>query len=164
MVKARFLELWSWLKIRQFTIYYAGLLGRWSKWIVDQASDVPSIIFLSSFLILGTLKTLYFYFCNFIKKIENKLKGLLQRILQEFMKKKIILGTSDAWSMIHLAHHPSNLAYYIVDWRISVKGQPPRVTVALARPQMSGHEGRKINVLYSSTQSIFQGTTTLIYL
>ena len=45
-----------------------------------------------------------------------------------------------------------------------VKGQPPRVTVALARPQMSGHEGRKINVLDSSTQSIFQGTTTLIYL
>ena len=33
-------------KIRQSTIYYAGLLGRWNKWIVDQESDVPSIIFL----------------------------------------------------------------------------------------------------------------------
>ena len=34
------------LKIRQSTIYYAGLLGRWDKQIVDQESDVPSIIFL----------------------------------------------------------------------------------------------------------------------
>ena len=32
-------------KIRQFTIWYAGSLGRRDKWIVDQASDVPSIIF-----------------------------------------------------------------------------------------------------------------------
>ena len=33
-------------KIRQSTIYYSGLLGRWDKQIVDQESDVPSIIFL----------------------------------------------------------------------------------------------------------------------
>ena len=32
------------LKIRQSIIYYAGLLRWWYKWIVDQASDVPSII------------------------------------------------------------------------------------------------------------------------
>ena len=30
-------------QIRQSTIYYAGLLGRWDKQIVDQESDVPSI-------------------------------------------------------------------------------------------------------------------------
>ena len=30
------------LKIGQSTIYYAGLLGRWDKGIVDQESDVPS--------------------------------------------------------------------------------------------------------------------------
>ena len=37
----------SWLrnKIRQSTIKYAGLLDRWDKRLVDQASDVPSIIF-----------------------------------------------------------------------------------------------------------------------
>ena len=35
----------GWLKIRQSTIYYAGLLGRWDKRIVDQESDVPSVIF-----------------------------------------------------------------------------------------------------------------------
>ena len=34
------------VEIRQFIIYYAGLLGRWDKQIVDQESDVPSIIFL----------------------------------------------------------------------------------------------------------------------
>ena len=33
-------------KIRQSTKYYAGLLERWDKRIVDQEFDVPSIIFL----------------------------------------------------------------------------------------------------------------------
>ena len=55
-------------KIRQSTIYYAGLLGRWDKRIVDQKSDVPSIILFFTFYRLSALKTLYFYFCNFMKK------------------------------------------------------------------------------------------------
>ena len=33
--------------------------------------------------------------------------------------KKLILGTSDAWSMSRLAHQPSDPAYYIEDWLIS---------------------------------------------
>ena len=32
-------------EIRQSTIYYAGLLGRWDKRIINQESDVPIIIF-----------------------------------------------------------------------------------------------------------------------
>ena len=56
------------LEIRQSTVYYAGLLGQWEKRSVDQEFDVPSIIFLDTFYRLGALKTLYFYFCNFIKK------------------------------------------------------------------------------------------------
>ena len=56
------------LKIRQSTIYNAGLLGRWDKRSFDQESDVPIIIFFYTFYRLGALKTLYFYFCNFIKK------------------------------------------------------------------------------------------------
>ena len=35
------------------------------------------------------------------------------------MKKKIILGTSDTWSMTRLSHRPSEPAYYIEDFRIS---------------------------------------------
>ena len=58
------------VEIRQSIIYYAGLLGRWDKQIVDQESDVPSI-FLYTFYRLRALKTLYFYFCNFIKKIRK---------------------------------------------------------------------------------------------
>ena len=38
------------------------------------------------------------------------MKVFLQRILQEIMK-KIILGTSDAWSTIHLSHRPSDWAW-----------------------------------------------------
>ena len=47
------------------------------------------------------------------------MKGVLQRILQDLMKRKIMLGTSDAWSTNRLSHWPSETAYYIVDWRIS---------------------------------------------
>ena len=37
------------------------------------------------------------------------MKGFLQSILQEIMK-KITLGTSDAWSTIHLSRRPSDPA------------------------------------------------------
>ena len=57
---------------------------RWDDRLIDQASDVPSIISYR----LRVLKTLYSYFCKFIKKYKNKLKQFLQRILQEIMKKK----------------------------------------------------------------------------
>ena len=52
----------SGLKIRQSTIYYAGLLGRWDKRIVDQDSDVPSIIFHILFIDLGHSKLFIFIF------------------------------------------------------------------------------------------------------
>ena len=38
------------LKIRQSSIWYAGSLGRWDEQLIDQASDVPSIIFFHNFL------------------------------------------------------------------------------------------------------------------
>ena len=37
-----------------------------------------------------------------------------------FLWKTIILGTSDVWSTSCLSHRPSKLAYYTVDWRISI--------------------------------------------
>ena len=95
-------------EIRQSTIYYAGLLGRWDKRIIDQESDVPSIIVFHTFYKLRELRTLYFYFCNFIKKQENKLKGFLQRILQESMKKKDL--KRQTWSMRRKSHQPSDPA------------------------------------------------------
>ena len=78
------------------------------------------VFFFNAFYRISALKPLYFYFCNFIKKWENKLKGFFQRILQEITKKKKkkILGTSDAWSTIRLSHRPSNPAYCIENWRI----------------------------------------------
>ena len=48
-----------------------------------------------------------------MKRYKNELKGFLQRILQEIMEKKIILGTSDAFMTSHLAHGPSDPVYYI---------------------------------------------------
>ena len=48
------------LKIRQSKIYYAWLLGRWYQQIVDQESDVPSIIFYILFIGLGYVKLFIF--------------------------------------------------------------------------------------------------------
>ena len=63
-------------------------------------------------------------YCISYKKIKNnKLKGFLQRILQETMKKKMILGTSDACSMRRSSHRPSNPVYYIEDcWILKRSG------------------------------------------
>ena len=55
-------------EIRQPTIYYAESLGRWDKVIVNQESDITIIIFFNTFYRFRALKTLYFYFCDFIKK------------------------------------------------------------------------------------------------
>ena len=43
-------------------MYYAGLLGRWDKRIVDQESDVPSIIFFILFVDLGHSQAFIFIF------------------------------------------------------------------------------------------------------
>ena len=45
---------------RQSTIYYAGLLGRWDKHIVDHESDVPCVIFFYTFYSLGHSKLFIF--------------------------------------------------------------------------------------------------------
>ena len=67
---------------------------------------------------LRALKT--FYFCKVIKKnTKLELKAFLQRILQEIVK-KIILGTSGAWSMRQLSNRPSKLVYYIEDFQTTV--------------------------------------------
>ena len=52
-------------EIRQFTIYYAGWLGRWDKQIVDQESDVSSTIFSILFIDLGHSKLFVFTFVIF---------------------------------------------------------------------------------------------------
>ena len=61
------------------------------------------------------LKTLYFYFCKFIKK---KIETIFVKNFARNYEKKIILGTSDAWSTSHLSQRTSKPAYYIVHCRI----------------------------------------------
>ena len=79
-------------RIRQSSIWYAGSLGRWDERLIDQASDVPSIIFFIISYRLRALKTLYFYFCKVLKKLK---KINWKDFCKEFCKKlwkKIILG------------------------------------------------------------------------
>ena len=63
------------IEIRQSTIYYAGLLGRWDKRIVDQASDVPSIIFFHNFLQNSLQKSFQFIFLFFHNFTKIKIKS-----------------------------------------------------------------------------------------
>ena len=88
-----------------------NMLVRWDKRLNNQASDVPSIIFFIICYRLGALKTIHFYH----KKINwnNFWKGFCKKLW-----KKIILGTSDNWSMSPLSRRPSKPVYYIEDWRI----------------------------------------------
>ena len=74
-------------------------LVRWDKWIVNQGSDVSSIILFIISYRHRPLKTLYFCICKFKIYI-------------------IMFGTLDAWSTIHLSQWTREPAFYIVDWRI----------------------------------------------
>ena len=47
------------------------------------------------------------------------MKKIIETIFAKNLSKKVILGTSDAWSMSHLAHRSSDPAYYIEDCQIS---------------------------------------------
>ena len=70
-----------WREIRQSTIYYDGLLGRWDKRIVDQESDVPSIIFFYTFYRLNVC---------FIKDRSKLNSVLLLCLLRIFMKQTLV--------------------------------------------------------------------------
>ena len=79
----------------------------WDKWLVDQASEVPSIIFFIISHRLRALKTLCFYFCKFVKNTKKYFEFIFAR---KSWKRKIILGTSDTWSESHLSQQPSKPA------------------------------------------------------
>ena len=61
-------------------------------------SSTKHVILFFNFL----LKTLYFYFCKFMKK---KLKWFLQRVLQEIMKKN---NTWNIWCLVDESFVPAN--------------------------------------------------------
>ena len=70
-------------------------------------------------------------FCFFIKFFAKTLSIYLfytkmkiksyecPKFIRNYGRKKV-LGTSNALSTIHLSHRPSEPAYYILDWRISI--------------------------------------------
>ena len=87
------------------------MLGRWDKRIVDQASDVPSIIFffmISCRILCKNTFNLFVYF--FKKNTKIKVKSFeCPKSIKSL--KRIILGTSDAWSTIRLSNRPSDPAW-----------------------------------------------------
>ena len=73
----------------------------WNKWIIDQVSDILTIISFSWFLVKFCAKIILMY--SFINQ-KNK-----------NITKKIMLGTSDPWSTSHSSQQHCEQAYHIVD-------------------------------------------------
>ena len=94
------------------------MLGRWVICPSNQASEVPSIIFFIISYRLRALKTLYFYFCKFIKKNWND-------FCKEFCRK--LWQINNTWNIRHLfdesfipaTQRTSEPVYYIENCRIS---------------------------------------------
>ena len=83
------------------------MLVCWDKWIVNQASDVPSIIMF--FMISCKIRcrngfNLFFCFFHEFTKIEIK-SYVCSKSVRNLKKK--MLGTSDAWSIVHLSQQTS---------------------------------------------------------
>ena len=92
------------LKIRQSSIYYAGLLGCWNWRLIDQGSDGQSIFFFN--FLQNSLQKL-FQFIDFTK-IEKKVPQVqASNPLFYIQSLKIILWPSDPWSMRRLTQWPS---------------------------------------------------------
>ena len=87
------------------------MLGPWDNRLIDQASDVSSIIFFSN--VLQNSFNLIFY--NFTKIKMNNFECSMP-VTQSI---KIILGPSYAWSM----RQSSDPAYYIEGCQISIRMQ-----------------------------------------
>ena len=68
--------------------------------------------FLAKFFV--KMVSMYLFILFFINLQKSKQRVLSALSLQQIMR-KIMLGTSDAWSTSHLSQQPSKPAYYIVD-------------------------------------------------
>ena len=85
------------------------------KWLIDQASDVPSIIFLYFLSELRYSKLfMYFYFCKFIK---NEIEMIFAKnFARNYEKKKIIHVTSTSWSTRHSNQQTKNCRLSDCTW------------------------------------------------
>ena len=93
------------------------MLGRWAKQLGDQASDVPSIFFFHNFLQNSLQKSFQFIFLFFHKFTKIKIKSFeCPKSIRNY-EKKIMLGTSDAWSISRSSHLPSLLYWRLSDFK-----------------------------------------------
>ena len=89
-------------------------MGRWDKRLIDQVSDVPSITFFFHKILPNSLQKPFHFFSFFDKITEIKIKSFeCPKSIRNYEKKKIMLGTSDNWSISHPSHQPSDPVYYI---------------------------------------------------
>ena len=90
-------------------------MGRWDKRLINQASDVPSIIFHK---ILQNSLQKPFQFISFIELQNEKKDNWVPIFVYKKLWNIYIFGASDTWMTSCLSHRPSEPVYQIVDCRI----------------------------------------------
>ena len=102
-------ELWY----RHSTIQYAGLLGYWDKWLVNQVSYVQALFF---FIISYRLRVFLFV---------NLLKRYIEAIFAKNFVRNREKNQTFGWRVIC----PREPAHYFVDCRISYLWAPKRALI-----------------------------------
>ena len=88
----------------------------------------------------------------------------MQRFLQEIMKKKIILGTSDAWSTSHLSNLPREPAYSIEDWQSPRKIHTCHELLSKQNPHLVFYKKKEKIIPYCSLEILYLIIHTLEFL
>ena len=104
---------------RNLSIYNIIRWFAWPMGLVNQAFDVPSIIFSFTKFFKILCKNQFNSICFFfLWNYKNKFKSFeCPKSVGNYEKK--ILGTSDAWSISCLSHWPREPEYYIKNCRTS---------------------------------------------
>ena len=119
------LRLWIWQgkldtksfrsQIQQSKIYYDGSVARWDKRLIDQASDVPSIIFFLNFLQNSLKKSFQFIFLFFKNFMKIKIMGFdCLKSIRNYEKK-------NAWNircLVDEAFVPETQRASVLYWRL----------------------------------------------
>ena len=84
-------------RIWQSSIFYPGSLGWWDEQLIDQASDVPSIIFfIISYRLRSTQNSLFYFLQNY-KKVRKKIEIIFAKNFARLYEKK-----KNTWKIRHL--------------------------------------------------------------
>ena len=104
---------------KSVNLEYNMLVG-WADWtdVLSTKRLMFRVFFFFHKILQNTLQK-PFQFIFFLQNNKKENKQNREPKLYKKIRKKKILGTSNAWSTIHLSHWPIEPVNYILDWRLS---------------------------------------------